>query len=263
MSIPPRPTGYAAWASGVSGHIVEPSQSQKNTGWQAGQAPPASYQNWLDGLGYRWQAWTDAALFGGGFVAKDDFTGNLVGGGPFQWNGSGMSCVSDASGGGWGALLMLTNASITSAGVQTAEIPVMTGFWQYEARFRSQGPTHLGNFSVGVSDALGPSGAVANMVSVSSGMNFALITNPTLSGISGLVRVDLGVRPGPGYHRVLLDRRNNTLTCAIYAPTGLAVTASAAAPHSQLRGRALATLTNVNGPNEVLLDYLGIAGDRR
>lgn len=54
-----RPTGYPGWASGVSGYVVEPTALQKAIGWQAGQAPPASYMNWLQGLGYQWIKFLD------------------------------------------------------------------------------------------------------------------------------------------------------------------------------------------------------------
>lgn len=76
-----RPTGYADWASGPSGaaRIVEPTQTEKNLGWQAGVSggagfnagvPPSTYFNWGMNLYYQWDRFNNEArwrkVVGGG-----------------------------------------------------------------------------------------------------------------------------------------------------------------------------------------------------
>lgn len=45
-----------AWASGISGlaRTTEPTQTEKNLGWQANQIPPSTYFNWAMNLYYQW-----------------------------------------------------------------------------------------------------------------------------------------------------------------------------------------------------------------
>lgn len=76
MSIAIRPTGgFAAWASGISGaaRIVEPTQTEKNLGWQTGQVPPSSYHNWLSNLSYGWQAHLDDRTRPTAIRIRDEF----------------------------------------------------------------------------------------------------------------------------------------------------------------------------------------------
>lgn len=56
-----RPTLLPEWASGVSGaaRIVEPTQTEKNLGWQASQIPPSTYFNWFMNGVYQWMKYLD------------------------------------------------------------------------------------------------------------------------------------------------------------------------------------------------------------
>jgi hypothetical protein len=61
LESPTRPASYADWASGVSGaaRITEPTQLEKNLGWQASAIPPSTYENWRGNLIYQWQRFFD------------------------------------------------------------------------------------------------------------------------------------------------------------------------------------------------------------
>lgn len=72
-----RPTLLPEWASGVSGaaRIVEPTQTEKNLGWQASQIPPSTYFNWFMNGVYQWMKYLDGVR-GAAFVG-DQSDGDL------------------------------------------------------------------------------------------------------------------------------------------------------------------------------------------
>ncbi|WP_243338564.1 hypothetical protein [Anaeromyxobacter soli] len=82
-----KPTNAARWAEALDGtpsaDIVEPNGAQKDAGWAANQAPPASYFNWWQWAVYQWIKWLrDSALVlldaAQTFTAKQTFQAGLA-----------------------------------------------------------------------------------------------------------------------------------------------------------------------------------------
>lgn len=72
-----RPTGgYATWASGASGNIVEPAQTDKNLGWQPTGIARSSYMNWLQNNAGQWHQFLDERR--GIAHVGDGSDGNLI-----------------------------------------------------------------------------------------------------------------------------------------------------------------------------------------
>lgn len=85
--------GYPCWASGTSGlaSVTEPTQLQKNMGWQSSTAPPAAYFNWYMNLAYQWIRYLGDTATG---IMSPEYTylgaANMQGGSGWSWtNASG------------------------------------------------------------------------------------------------------------------------------------------------------------------------------
>lgn len=52
--MPSRPSTYLNWTNGTAPNVIQPPSSLQMSGWQAGQAPPFEYMNWLFWLSDQW-----------------------------------------------------------------------------------------------------------------------------------------------------------------------------------------------------------------
>jgi hypothetical protein len=72
-----RPTSYATWASGASGYVVEPTQTDKNLGMQPTGIARSSYVNWLWNNAGGWHQYLDQAV-GAPFFGSTAVDGDLI-----------------------------------------------------------------------------------------------------------------------------------------------------------------------------------------
>lgn len=54
-----KPTTLPRWATGGGAAVTTPAETKKDTGWTAGEKPPAQYLNWLGKWIYNWCAYLD------------------------------------------------------------------------------------------------------------------------------------------------------------------------------------------------------------
>lgn len=82
MSLAPRPSDYAGWASGPSGYITTPLAGTRAIGWQPSGIANSAYFNWMQNLNYQWQLYTDSVGTGiiGGAIGVKSITLDAVGG---------------------------------------------------------------------------------------------------------------------------------------------------------------------------------------
>jgi hypothetical protein len=136
MALETRPTKYPEWASGTSGVAgqVEPTSTQKNMGWQAATAPPASYWNFLLGGGsgangyFKWIKYLDEQIVvvESGAVSVYSLTANGATGASLAAAPAGTVRVT-ATGGG--ATLLPCPTSIAGT-IDTAHVPAVLAYFQ-------------------------------------------------------------------------------------------------------------------------------------
>lgn len=129
--MPVKPTTLPEWATSAT--VVEPSLSQKQTGWVAGSRPPAPWENWRAENVYNWIQYVDDPV-GTGTGPAFDCTGGATdgpgiigrGGGT---NGAGMEAygvgtgngiTADADGTGHGGYF--TNSDSTARAVEAVSV---------------------------------------------------------------------------------------------------------------------------------------------
>lgn len=66
-----KPVKLPRWATDPGADVVEPSEGQKDDGWDVSDRPPAGWWNWLQELNYDWLLWIDT-------VFDDGSAGNIV-----------------------------------------------------------------------------------------------------------------------------------------------------------------------------------------
>lgn len=223
----PRPTCLPGWSSGGSGFVgaTEPIASQKATGWVTGQAPPASYMNFLQSLGYQWLSYFSDMHMRRSFYVSDDFQGPQIDQTKWQIVGSPTILLQGhalSTSGTIGELFFYaesSNASRYDSSIACGGAPVATGNFKYEARVRGLASGFSGGYvQFGVQGIIGGAGVLNAYVRATGG------TNGTYKFVYGTgaspTSIDLNFLPSTGYQRFEIERLSGMLTLTIGSPTG-------------------------------------------
>src|SRR5262245_55298581 len=86
-----KPTDLPSWATAVTAQIVEPGTSRQDSGWLAGDEPPAEEENWLNNLTYLWLLYLSDGYLQGQLGLASTISPAAISGSQNNWNPTGLS----------------------------------------------------------------------------------------------------------------------------------------------------------------------------
>lgn len=241
----PLPTCWAGWASGAAAtNIAEPTAQQVSEGWNVAQAPPSSYENYLQFNNYAWRSFLADNTIGPGFAVKDDFTGDAIDRGKWIVTGSGITTAHGLSALGWGMARFVGSTGDQTQQINTPVSPIGTGPFRVEARVAFPSGVSGGDFWIGAESAIGPSGAALALLAVSPSLysgRWGLMYGHYTGWSTGFsaATVDMGISPTTTIQALILER-NGTALRACVGPTAGASMITVQMPQALYGGAAVA-----------------------